>query len=80
MPPAYLKGGSGVAVNPNAGAMCTGKIRFESAIVAARAAARRRNRESYYCRICGGFHVGTNKFHGVGNARQARGLVVKELK
>ena len=60
MTAAYLKGsGTGERVNKAIAALCVGKVRFDSAVVANRAARRRGNRRSYRCLACGGFHVGT---------------------
>jgi len=63
MSAAYLKGGTkgtGVVpwIDPNP--QCTGKVRFESAVVANKAARRRKNRVAYRCNRCGAFHVGAD--------------------
>jgi hypothetical protein len=59
---AYLKGSSadGIPSYRHADPRCTGKVRFESAITANRAAKRRKNRIAYRCNLCGHFHVGSD--------------------
>lgn len=62
MPAAYLKGSveQGILSYRNANPGCTGKIRFESAAIAVRAAKRKRHRKAYRCEQCGYFHVGAD--------------------
>ena len=77
-PPAYLTGSaaSGIPSYCSADPKCTGKVRFESAVIGARAAKRRGGRISYRCESCGGFHVGTDTIEPIRNVRQS--LIVRE--
>ena len=42
---------------------CEGKVRFDSALLAAKVAQRHREdrRQAYRCGVCGGWHLGTAK-------------------
>jgi len=78
MTAAHLKGMDGLAVNRHANAICTGKIAFESAVVAS-VVARKKHLQVYRCDICGAFHIGGGSRRGKdGNRREGRSLVVKE--
>jgi hypothetical protein len=61
-PAAYLKGNSdaGIPTYRFANPQCTGKVRFESAVIANRAAKRKKHRAAYRCELCGCFHVGAD--------------------
>jgi len=78
-PPAYLTGSaaSGIPSYRSVDPRCTGKVRFESAIVAAWAARRRKGRKSYRCESCDGFHVGTDT-HPEPIRNVGRSLIVRE--
>lgn len=60
LPAAYLKGPDAL---PTIGVphWCAGKERFESAVLAQRITDRKRelNRQVYWCRCCGSFHIGS---------------------
>jgi hypothetical protein len=71
MPPAYAKAPNPNVERPQYADGCTGKVRFTSALIAATVAKKRRgrgsngagdtrNRESYRCEACGGWHLGTS--------------------
>lgn len=55
-------------------AQCSGKVRFFSADIAAKAARRKSGRVVYHCRHCGGWHVGDtrNKRRGGGAGPKVR--------
>jgi hypothetical protein len=69
MPPAYLKGIStqDSALTPNH--WCAGKVRFDSAKLAATVANRSKTigrRDTYRCQTCGKWHVGVTKWRSEG--------------
>jgi hypothetical protein len=62
---------------------CIGKERFESAVIAAKIAAKpgRGPRISYLCKRCGGFHVGTSyKKDAPVSKKTARTFVKMEIR
>jgi hypothetical protein len=80
MPPAYLKGPTDVLPTLPTSHWCVGKVRFESAILAAEVAARsqkRGHREHYYCRSCGGFHVGSHNRSNIHVSKAAAADLVR---
>lgn len=78
MTAAYLKGSpnDGIPSYRFADPRCTGKVRFESAVVANRAAKRRKHRTAYRCHLCGCFHVGPDNIEPIKNFRTS--LIVRE--
>lgn len=61
MPPAYLKGPADVLPTIQIQYWCAGKQSFESGVLAAQVAARSNKgaRETYWCRSCGSYHIGS---------------------
>lgn len=49
---------------------CEGKERFDSPVLARRAAKRKRGREHYRCKECGGWHVGQDNNPAKGPKRK----------
>jgi hypothetical protein len=82
MPPAYIKAPTEgtLAIYVKANPFCTGKVRFESAVIARRAALRKKNREVYRCPACGGFHVSSGGIPEPSRAKLVKPLVVKEVR
>jgi hypothetical protein len=62
MPAAYLKGSvdAGIPTYRRASPGCTGKVQFDSAAIAARAARRKKHRTVYRCTLCNAWHVGAD--------------------
>lgn len=52
---------------------CTGKVAFQSAALANKAARRKSGREAYHCKHCGFYHAGSSKLNLSARDRRSRG-------
>jgi hypothetical protein len=70
---AYLQGPSAIRTI-RVRYWCEGKERFDSAVIAMQASSRKANRNVYFCKNCGFYHVGRN-----GENKRSSAKAIKEL-